>query len=153
LRALPLKISGVIKPWAESDGNHPALVESSGTWTYGQLADVLRETQHWLLGLGVRPGDRVMLVCENCCAYVAILMALAEIDAWAALVNARLSAREVDEIRTHCGARLVIYFTNVSHQAREHAKRNGASTQNVGNLGSLAVGSIDAASEPEPVDT
>src|SRR5262249_7008871 len=46
-----------------------------------------------------------------------------------------------------------IYFTNVSHQAREHAKRNGASTQNVGNLGSLAVGSIDAASEPEPVDT
>ncbi len=153
LHRLPAKISDVLKPWIESRSDHPALVETSGSWTYTQLASAVRETQQWLLGLGVRPGDRVMLVCENCRAYVAILLALAEIDAWAALVNARLSGREVDEIRAHCGARCVIYFTSVSHQAREHARRHGAAIQNAGSLGSLAVGAIDSRVEPEPVDS
>src|ERR1700730_9240295 len=105
LRDLPAKISGILNPWLESSSDRPALVETSGSWTYDQLANAVKEAEAWLRNLGVRPGDRVMLVCENCRAFVAILLALAEIDAWAALVNARLSAREVDEIRAHCGAR------------------------------------------------
>ena len=121
-------------------------------WTYGQLANVVAETQVWLVGLGVRPGDRVMIVCENCRAYVAVLLALAEIDAWPVLVNARLSAREVDQIRDHCGARLVIYTTGVSHQAREHAKRHGAMVQNAQSLGQIAVGALDETVIPEAVD-
>lgn len=153
LRRLPSKISDVLKPWIRSAFDHPALVEASGTWTYGQLASIVHETRQWLLGLGVRPGDRVLLVCENCRAYVAILLALAEIDAWAALANARLSAREVDEIRAHCGARRVIYFTSASHQAREHAKRHGAAIENAGSLGSLAVSTLDPRVEPEPIDS
>ena len=153
LHRLPPKISDILKPWVRSAFDHPALVEASGTWTYGQLANVVHETQQWLLSLGVWPGDRVMLVCENCRAYVATLLALAEIDAWAALVNARLSAREVDEIRAHCGARRVIYFTSVSHQASEHAKRHGATIQNAGSLGSIAVGALDSRVEPEPTDS
>ena len=69
-------------------------MEASGTWTYRQLASAVSETQRWLLASGVRPGDRVMIVCENCRAFVAILLALAALDAWPVLVNARLSARE-----------------------------------------------------------
>jgi long-chain acyl-CoA synthetase len=153
LPRLPARISDILKPWSESAGDHPALAETSGTWTYSQLARVVRETQQWLLSLGVRPGDRVMLVCENCRAYVAVLLALAEIDAWAALVNARLAAREVDEIRAHCGARRVIYFTGVSHHAREHAKRHCAAIQNAGSLGSLAVSVLNPEVEPEPIDS
>ena len=152
LSGIPAKISGILIPWLESSSDRPALVETSGSWTYGQLATAVNEAQAWLVNLGVRPGDRVMLVCENCRAFVAILFALAEIDAWAALVNARLSAREVDEIRAHCGARRVIFFTNVSHHAREHAKRHGAAIEEVGSLGSLAVGALDSSVEPEPSD-
>src|SRR5215813_11353587 len=119
LRSLPAKISGILQPWVVSSPNRAALIESSGTWTYGQLSNVVLEAQSWLVNLGIRPGDRVMIVCENCRTFVAILLALAEIDAWPVLVNARLSAREVDQIRGHCGARLVIYTTAVSHQAKE----------------------------------
>src|SRR5215467_15517975 len=90
LRSLPAKISDVLQPWVVSSPNRHALIESSGTWTYGQLSNVVVETQSWLIGLGVRPGDRVMIVCENCRAFVAILLALAEVDAWPVLVNARL---------------------------------------------------------------
>src|ERR1017187_7670668 len=149
---LPEHICDVISPWVERSPNHPALVDTSGTWTYLQLASAISEARQWLADLGVRPGDRVMVVCENCRASVAILLALAALDAWSVLVSTRLSARELDEIRDHCGARRVIYLTNVSHQAREHAKRNGAGIQEAGCLGSLAVGALDSSVEPEAID-
>ena len=131
LANLPDRISDVIKPWVDSAPDQSALVEASGSWTYRQLAFAIAETKAWLLESGVRPGDRVMVVCENCRAFVAILLAIGGIDAWPALVSARLSAKEVDAIRDHCGARRVIYTTSVSLQAREHAKRHGAVTQDV----------------------
>jgi long-chain acyl-CoA synthetase len=106
---LPERTCDVVTPWSERSPQRPALVEASGTWTYQQLASAVSDTQRWLLASGVRPGDRVMIVCENCRAFVAILLAAANLDAWPVLVNARLSAREVDEIRDHCGARRVIY--------------------------------------------
>src|SRR5208283_5809037 len=114
LASLPERISDIIQPWAENSPERLALVESSGTWTYRQLATAVTDAERWLTDAGVRPGDRVMVVCENCRAFVAVLLALANLDAWPALVNARLSAREVDEIREHCGARRAIYTTSVS---------------------------------------
>ena len=78
LANLPERISDVIRPWSERLPEHPALVEASGRWTYQQLAAAVSEAQRWLVESGVRPGDRVMLVCENCRAFVAILLALGE---------------------------------------------------------------------------
>src|SRR5271154_1115970 len=149
---LPPRICDVITPWTERSPEHAALAEASGGWTYRQFAEAVARTQLWLLDSGVRPGDRVMIVCENCRALVAILLALAAIDAWPVLVNSRLSAREIDEIRAHCGARRVIYTTSVSPQGREHAKRHGATVQEPAGLGSIAIGPLDEAFEPEPVD-
>jgi acyl-CoA synthetase (AMP-forming)/AMP-acid ligase II len=153
LAGLPERTSDVLAQWVERSPEHLALVEASGYWTYRQLASAVDETATWLCESRVRPGDRVMLVCENCRAFVAILLALAEIDAWPVLVNARLSAREVDEIRDHCGARRVLYTTSVSPHAREHAKRHGALVQEAAGLGSLAVGSLNLNVDPEAVDT
>src|SRR5271154_7079894 len=152
LTSLPARTCDIITQWSELLPDRPALVEASGAWTYGQLASAVSDAQRWLLDLGVRPGDRVMIVCENCRALVAILLALAAVDAWPVLVNSRLSAREIDEIRAHCGARRVIYTTSVSPQGREHAKRHGATVQEPAGLGSIAIGPLDEAFEPEPVD-
>src|ERR1700687_3426688 len=147
------RICDVITPGSEHSPDHPALVEASGTWTYRQLASVVSDTQRWLFDLGVRPGDRVMIVCENCRAFVAILLALAGLDTWPVLVNARLSAREVDEIRDHCGARRVIYTTSVSPHAREHAKRHGAMIQETSGAGPIALGPLNESVIPETIDT
>ena len=65
-------------------------------------------------------------MCENCRAFIAIFLALTGMDAWPVLANARLSAREIDDIRDHSGARRLIYMTSVSPQATQHAKRHGA---------------------------
>jgi long-chain acyl-CoA synthetase len=152
LTNLPERTCDIIRSWAEGSPDRLALVETSGRWTYRELAAAVADTERWLRDLGVRPGDRVMIVCENCRAFVGILLALAGIDAWPVLVNARLSAREVDEIRDHCGARIVIYTTSVSPHAREHAKRHGAVIQKAAGLGPIGIGPLNEKVEPEPID-
>lgn len=149
----PERISDVINRWVEQSPNHPALIEVSGTWSYRELAAAISEAKQWLRDLGVRPGDRVMLVFENCRAFVAILLASSSLDAWPVLVSTHLSGRELDEIRDHCRPRRVIYFTTASRQASEHAKRHGADVVDAGSLGSLAVGKLDSNVEPEPIDS
>ncbi|MFZ0295199.1 MAG: AMP-binding protein, partial [Candidatus Sulfotelmatobacter sp.] len=94
LRTLPARISDVVTSWAERSPKRAALVEVSGSWTYQQLACAISETQTRLQEWGVRPGDRVMIVGENCREFVALLLAAAGMDAWPVLVNANLSARE-----------------------------------------------------------
>jgi long-chain acyl-CoA synthetase len=153
LRKLPERISDVIRPWAESSPDQLALVEASGRSTYRQLAQEVADTQAWLLNSGVRPGDRVMLVCENCRRFVATLLATAALDAWPVLVNARLSTSEVDAIEKHCGARRVIYSTSVSPQAREHAKRRGATIHESPSVGQVAIGPLNEEAQPEPIGT
>jgi long-chain acyl-CoA synthetase len=152
LASLPARISDIIRPWSVKTPDHPALAESSGTWTYRQLASAVDDATHWLVESGVRPGDRVMLVCENCRLFVALLLALSEIDAWPVLVNARLAAGELDQIRDHSGARRLLYTTSVSPHAREHARRHGAVSREVAGLGILAVGPLNDATQPEPLD-
>src|SRR6202162_2702193 len=153
LASLPTRISDVVRIWAERSPDRLALVESSGSWTYRQLAAAVEETRSWLETLGVRPGDRVMLICENCRAFAVTLLALADLGAWPVLVNARLSAREVDEIRVHCGARRIVYTTRVSVTAREHAKRHGATIETPASLGPIGVSPRSENVEPEPIDS
>jgi long-chain acyl-CoA synthetase len=152
LAALPGRISDVVTSWAEHSPDRPALAETSGTWTYRQLASAISQAQKWLGQLGVRPGDRVMIVGENCREFVALLLATAGLDAWPVLVNARLSAREMDEIRDHCGARRVLYTTSVSPNAADHAKRDSAPVEVVEGLGSIAVGPLNESAETDPLN-
>jgi long-chain acyl-CoA synthetase len=148
----PTRISDVVKHWAEHSPDRTALVEGTGAWTYRQLASAISGAETWLRGLGVRPGDRVMIVGENCRAFVTILLATAGIDAWPVLVNARLAAREIDEIKNHCGARRVFYTSSVSPQAADHAKRHGASVEDRDGFGSTGIGPLNEDAEQEPLD-
>src|SRR5580692_1212082 len=152
LKSLPQSIGDVIKPWADRSPDRLALVETSGSWTYRQLNDAVERATAWLQDSGVRPGDRVMLVCDNCRPFIAIFLALTGMDAWPVLANARLSAREIDDIRDHSGARRVIYMTSVSPQATQHAKRHGAIIGEQAGLGPIGFGPLNEKVEPEPID-
>ncbi len=52
------------------------------------------DTARQLAQAGVQGGDRVMIVSENCVAQVVLMFAVAKLDAWCLLTNARLSASE-----------------------------------------------------------
>jgi long-chain acyl-CoA synthetase len=152
LRSFPARISDVITPWAQRSPDHLALVEVSGAWTYRELSAIVAQTQTWLAGAGVRPGDRVLIVCENSRAFVAVLLAVTAMDAWPVLVNAKLSAHEVDAICEHAGARRVVYTTGVSAHATEHAKRHNAAIGEAAGLGSIGLGALNQGAVPELVD-
>jgi acyl-CoA synthetase (AMP-forming)/AMP-acid ligase II len=92
-----------------------------------------------------------MLVCENCRAFAAFLLALASLDAWPVLVNARLAPPEVDQILEHCGARRVIYTVGVSVPARKHAARHGATIQEDTGWGPIGIGPLRKQTQPEPL--
>jgi acyl-CoA synthetase (AMP-forming)/AMP-acid ligase II len=94
-----------------------------------------------------------MIVCENCRAFIATLFALTALGAWPVLVNARLSQREVDEIRGHCKARRTIYTTSVSPHAVQHAKRDGAVIENLAGVGQIGIGPLAEEVEPEPLES
>ena len=152
LKSLPERISDVVGPWASRMPDHPALVETSGTWTYRQLASAVEHARKLLIQSGVRAGDRVLLVCENCRAHVAVLLAVASLNAWPVLVNARLSPQEIDQIRDHSGARRVIYMVSASPHALKHAKRHNAQTQEFLTAGSIAIGELNQEVLPEALD-
>ncbi|HUB64836.1 MAG TPA: AMP-binding protein [Methylocella sp.] len=152
LAQLPERISDAVRPWAERSPDHPALLDSGGTWTYGQLAAAIAATRGWLTDQGLRAGDRLMVVNENCRALVAIWLAAAELEAWPVVVSARLSDREIDEIRDHCGARRIIYTSAASASAKAHAARHGAAGLNPEWLGPIHLGPLNDTTVPEPVE-
>lgn len=145
------RISDIIAPWAARAPDHPAVVEPGGAWTYAELARAVSQAAAWLVAKGVRGGDRVLVVNENCRAAVALVLAVASLDAWLVAVNARLSEREIDDIRAHSGARLAVFTAEVSPQARAHAQRLGAVTEEVPGVGPVAVTAVAAQAEPVPV--
>ena len=149
---LPSRICEVVDSWAARVPDYPAVAELSGRWTYGELSNRICSTVEWLERLGVRAGDRVMLVCENSRAFVAMLLAISKLDAWAVLVNARLSAPEVDQIKAHSKPRIILYTAGSSRLAAQHAKRHHASIEDVGGLGVIGIGALDLHAVPEPLE-
>lgn len=149
---LPNRISDLATRWAETAPDRLAIVDRDGSWRYGELPGIVAATRDWLTQLGIRPGDRVMVVAENCRATVALLLAAAALDAWPLIINARLADREIDQIREHSAARRVFYTTGVSPRARAHAARHGAQAAIIQPLGPIAVADMNEAAMPEPVD-
>jgi long-chain acyl-CoA synthetase len=147
LAALPARISAIARQRAAHTPDAPALNEGGRFWTYAQLALEVDTHLALLRQLGVRPGDRVMVVGENCVAQVALIFAAAELDAWIVNVNARLSGAEIANIGQHSGARRVLYTVATSPEARQHALNDGALQQ-----GALMAGPLNEACTPEPVD-
>ncbi|WP_312999066.1 AMP-binding protein, partial [Achromobacter animicus] len=100
--------------------------EGGGTVTYAQLWQRVQDTAQWLRGQGVQPGHRVMMVGENCTAMLAALFGCGVAGAWPVGVNARLSGREIDNIRQHAQPELVLFTSGVSAAAAAHAAAAGA---------------------------
>jgi long-chain acyl-CoA synthetase len=153
LAGLPERIHAVIdKPVAESP-DHQALVDDAGSWTYRELDRSVTEIAEALRFLGIRAGDRLMIVSENCIAMAGLLLAASRINAWAIVANPRLSARELDQIRDHSGARRMLFMACVSKEAAAHASRCGADIGRLGPLADIGVGALNESTAAEPTET
>lgn len=143
-------IDTVFRPWANSHPTHIALRDASHSVTYAELDGRLDGLVIALQRLGIRRGDRVLLVAENCVAQALMILAVSRIGAWSASVNARLSPREIANFITHSGARRVFYFHQDSPEAGQHAAAQGAETVEWSQVGSLLVGPLQSDTAVEP---
>lgn len=117
--SLPMRVSDALMQHARHRPDAPAVRDHLGrALNYGQFADAVRAAQLQLQQAGIRAGDRVMLVNENCVPLVVAILALSELSAWPVVVNARMAEAELERIRQHCEPRLVLYFLD-SEAARE----------------------------------
>ena len=148
----PASVGDIIPYWSAKSPDRCVLTDDARSLTYRELDSAITATASWLAKSGVRPGDRVMLVCENCSAAVAIFLALNVLGAWPIVVNARLSEREIDEIRDHSGARRIVLTVEVSARAKAHAARLGADMHDPASFGAVALSSLNDAAVAVPVE-
>src|SRR4030095_3365337 len=105
-----------------------------------------------LADLGIRPVDRMMIASENSVALGAMLFAASKLDAWGIPVNPRLSAREIDMIWTHSGARRVLFNSALSKEAADHSSRAGAKIGAVGPFSGIGIGPLNEDTKAERVE-
>ncbi|CAN1530184.1 CaiC Acyl-CoA synthetases (AMP-forming)/AMP-acid ligases II [Burkholderiaceae bacterium] len=75
---------------------------------------------------GVRAGDRVLIVAENCPEHVALILACSRVGAWSCGVNARMSRGEVNLFVQKADPRVMYFTSEVSSAARAHAQEADA---------------------------
>src|SRR6476619_7422868 len=102
------RLEAIPARWSNARGSALALADARGEWTWRELEHGRKQLAELLLTLGVRAGDRVMVVAEDCAPLVAVLFAITSVGAWVVNVNARLSPRELDAVRAHCTPRRVL---------------------------------------------
>ena len=126
----------------------PAIKDCDGqiySWTaYSGLID---EAETLLRDNGAAPGERVLVIGENCLALPVLMMACSRIGAWAVPVNARMSAVEIARIGAHASPVLTLFTPAVSPEAANHA--GSADWENTG-FGRLQM--CCGASDPEDVE-
>ncbi len=152
LAGTPRRIHEAFQRWTATHPDKVALSDERCAITYGMLEDQVETTAQKLREAGVRAGDRVLLVTENCVAAAVCILAASRLDAWSATVNARLSAREIDNFLSHSGARVALYFNQVSAQAAAHGQERGAQPVDWPAIGTLLLGPVNPQAIPEPVE-
>ena len=73
---LPGRLEGIPARWASARGAALALADVRGEWTWRELEHGRKQLAELLLTLGIRAGDRVMVVGENCATLVALVFAI-----------------------------------------------------------------------------
>ncbi|MEH2565896.1 class I adenylate-forming enzyme family protein [Bradyrhizobium sp. AZCC 2289] len=149
---LPGRIHRVIDRHVAASPRHTALIEDGASWSYRELDRTVADIAAGLKSLGVRAGDRMVVVSENCIALAALLLAASRIDAWAIVANPRLSPRELDQIRDHSGARRMFFTPEISKEAAAHAQRGRAEVRELGPLKAIGVGPLNEDTVAEPVE-
>jgi long-chain acyl-CoA synthetase len=133
--------------------DHTAFVEGSSRWTYGAFQSTLDALASFLKDAGLKPGDRLMIVGENSVAQLAAIMAASRLNAWAVIVNARLSANEIAGIESHCDPRLALFTHATSDDALTHGQARNAAVHHVAGIDfSLTPARAEAAEEPVVAD-
>lgn len=141
-RSLPTRLLTLLTARAATQPEAPVLVTEARRWRYRELVEGIGALRDRLVACGVRAGDRVLIAADNRAETLIAFYAVTAIDAWAVLVNARLSPAEIAAIDAACMPRLVLHADRDEHAGTLHDPR----------FGRLAFSAIRAEAQPEAID-
>lgn len=118
--------------------------------SFAELGALTEQAHGELRALDVRPGDRVLVVAENCAEHAALILACSRAGAWSCGVNARMAAGEIDAFAGRADARLIYFTETASAAAAAHARRLGAVPSVLPGMVRTAVRQ-QATPEPQPL--
>jgi HIP---CoA ligase len=106
--------------FAESVRRHgdrtAVITESGASWTYAELDARRIEAARALIGLGIRPGDRVAIWAQNCEEWIVAGLAVHAVGAAIVPINTRMKGEEAGYILQKSGARLLFCTGNFLSQ-------------------------------------
>lgn len=91
-------------------------------FTYQQLDDQVQILVTELKNKGVRLGDRILVVAENCSEHIALILAISKVGAWSCGVNARMSKGEINTFVKKADPRLIYFTSRISKDAKAHGQ-------------------------------
>jgi fatty-acyl-CoA synthase len=98
----------------------PALIHGEGEIvTYRQLADGTDRVSALLWHRGVRKGDRVAFLGENCPEFIQVLFGAAQLGAVFVPINTRLAPPEIAHVLTDSDARVLIHDAALADRLAE----------------------------------
>ena len=92
---MDFRIHQFLDRWLHEAPGRPFIYLPDRTLTYADLGRMVDALEAELRSLQVRPGDRVLVVAENCPEHAALLLACSRVGAWVCGVNARMAPGEV----------------------------------------------------------
>ncbi len=93
------------------------------TLSFAALDGMVRVLEDELRSLGIAPGDRVMVLAENCPQHVALILACSRVGAWSCGVNARMAEGEVEGFVRTAQPSVVFFTSGISSAAAAHGRR------------------------------
>ena len=118
-----MNVGDWIKKWSLLCPQKTALFFENRFFSYQELNRRINQLCHLLLGMGVRKGDRVAVLLQNCHQYIEILFALSKIGAIFVPLNWRLAGPELLFLIQDSGSRMLILepeFEEVVASIRPH---------------------------------
>jgi crotonobetaine/carnitine-CoA ligase len=91
-------LSAILTRQAERYGDRILLVAGETRWTYAQTAAVAAASAKTLLDAGIKPGDRVALMCSNRPEFLQVFLGCAWLGAIAVPINTALRGLQLSHI-------------------------------------------------------
>jgi fatty-acyl-CoA synthase len=98
-----------IRKWATIQPHKTAVIEEGTRYSYHDLNRRINRLSNFLLGAGLKKGDRVAVLLRNCHEYIEIFFALSKIGGVLVPLNWRLVLPELEFIIKDSGARFIIF--------------------------------------------
>jgi len=102
--------------------NKRGIIDERVSLTWNQFNDRVNRLANAMLGLGLKQGDRVAIICENCHEHAEFLFAIAKSGLIGSPINYRLTPEQIIRILNDCAPK-VLFVQNKFAEVTEQIQR------------------------------